>query len=101
MRRTWTEESTVSRVESEPLPSKHLAVMPPSAVRHLLRNTPTIAPVPHRGLLYLSGSQSTEFINGLLASTVPKFGTGPFLSAFIHAQVSFASKHFVGVSCVH
>lgn len=66
-----------------------LVIMPPPpTIRHLLRSTPTIAPVPNRGLLYLSGSQATEFVNGLLASTVPKFGTGPFFSAFIHAQVS-------------
>ncbi|KAH8118455.1 Aminomethyltransferase folate-binding domain-containing protein [Phellopilus nigrolimitatus] len=60
--------------------------MPPAALRHLLRTTPTVAPVPHRALLYLSGSQATEFLNGVLASSVPNPPRGPFLSAFLHAQ---------------
>ncbi|EJD01324.1 Aminomethyltransferase folate-binding domain-containing protein [Fomitiporia mediterranea MF3/22] len=60
--------------------------MPPAAVRHLLRLTPTVAPVPHRALLYLSGSQATEFLNGVVSSTVPSPPRGPFFSALLHAQ---------------
>ncbi|OCB87494.1 Aminomethyltransferase folate-binding domain-containing protein [Sanghuangporus baumii] len=60
--------------------------MLPGAVRHLLRTTPTVAPVPNRALLYLSGSQATEFLNGVVASTVPNPPRGPFFSALLHAQ---------------
>ncbi|KAL5487933.1 CAF17 [Sanghuangporus weigelae] len=60
--------------------------MLPAAVRHLLRTTPTVAPVPNRALLYLSGSQATEFLNGVVASTVPNPPRGPFFSALLHAQ---------------
>lgn len=64
----------------------HFSVMPPT-LRPLLRNLPTIAPVPHRSLLYLSGSQASEFLNGVLASSVPNPAKGPFFSTFLHAQV--------------
>lgn len=61
--------------------------MPPTALLHLLRTTPTLAVVPNRAILYVSGSQSSEFLNGLLATTVPNAGRGPFYSAVLHAQV--------------
>ena len=64
-----------------------LELMTPAAVKHLLRTTPTIAPVAHRSLIYVHGSQATEFLNGLLASPVPNPPRGPFYSAFLHAQV--------------
>ncbi|KAI5124731.1 hypothetical protein M0805_005367 [Coniferiporia weirii] len=69
--------------------------MLPAAVRHLLRATPTVAPVPHRAVLYLSGSQATEFLNGILASTVPNPPRGPFFSAFLSAQGRVVHDAFV------
>lgn len=62
--------------------------MPFPILRTLLRTTPTVAPVPHRGVLSLTGSQTTSFLNGVLASSVPEFK--PFYSAFLHAQ----ARHF-------
>ncbi|TDL29336.1 Aminomethyltransferase folate-binding domain-containing protein [Rickenella mellea] len=48
--------------------------------------TPAVAQVPHRSLLYLSGSQASEFLNGVLATSVPSPSVGPFFSTFLHAQ---------------
>lgn len=61
--------------------------MLPPTVRHLLRTTPSVARVPDRALAYVYGSQATEFLNGILASTVPNPPRGPFFSGFLHAQV--------------
>ncbi|KLO16337.1 Aminomethyltransferase folate-binding domain-containing protein, partial [Schizopora paradoxa] len=58
----------------------------PRHLRHLLRTTPTIAPVPHRSLLYVSGSQCSEFLNGILATSVPKPARGPFFTTILHPQ---------------
>ncbi|PAV21076.1 Aminomethyltransferase folate-binding domain-containing [Pyrrhoderma noxium] len=60
--------------------------MLPPTVRHLLRTTPSVARVPDRALAYVYGSQATEFLNGILASTVPNPPRGPFFSGFLHAQ---------------
>lgn len=50
---------------------------------NLLRKTPTIVQLTHRGVLSVSGSQAPEFLNGLLSTSVSK---GPLYSAFLHAQ---------------
>ncbi|KAF8897474.1 Aminomethyltransferase folate-binding domain-containing protein [Infundibulicybe gibba] len=61
--------------------------MPPSSsIRALLRTTPTIAPVPHRALLSLTGSHAPEFLNGILASSIKRPVRGHLYSAFLHAQ---------------
>lgn len=57
--------------------------MPP--LRTLLRSTPSLAPIPHRALLAVSGSDATQFLNGLLANNVQG---RPCYSAFLHAQVT-------------
>ncbi|EIN10687.1 Aminomethyltransferase folate-binding domain-containing protein [Punctularia strigosozonata HHB-11173 SS5] len=57
----------------------------PPAVRALVRSTPSIAPVPHRAILSLTGSQASEFLNGQLASSV-SVPPRPRFSAFLHAQ---------------
>ncbi|KAG6812316.1 hypothetical protein H0H92_003400 [Tricholoma furcatifolium] len=56
------------------------------ALRALVRNIPTVAPVPNRAVLSLSGSQASEFLNGILASQVTEPIRGPLYSAFLHAQ---------------
>ncbi|KAI0699434.1 Aminomethyltransferase folate-binding domain-containing protein [Cytidiella melzeri] len=58
----------------------------PAAVRSLVRSTPTIAPVPHRALLAVTGSQVQEFLSGIIASNVPPSQDCHFYTAFLHAQ---------------
>ncbi|EPQ59268.1 Aminomethyltransferase folate-binding domain-containing protein [Gloeophyllum trabeum ATCC 11539] len=60
--------------------------MPPPALRALFRHTPTVAPVPHRSILSVSGSDAPHFLNGILSSTVPLAQRNPFFSSFLHAQ---------------
>ncbi|KJA30136.1 hypothetical protein HYPSUDRAFT_263403 [Hypholoma sublateritium FD-334 SS-4] len=59
--------------------------MPPPILHALLRATPSIAPISHRGILSINGSQSTEFLNGLVASSVRKPPQSQF-SAILHPQ---------------
>jgi hypothetical protein len=63
--------------------------LPPS-LRGLLRTTPSLAPVPHRALISVTGSQAAEFLQGVLSSSVPS-PPKPFYSAFLHAQVRHLS----------
>ncbi|KAI9001256.1 Aminomethyltransferase folate-binding domain-containing protein [Trametes punicea] len=58
----------------------------PPALRALVRKTPTVAPVPHRGVISITGSQAAEFLNGLTAASVPAHPQSHFYSAFLHAQ---------------
>ncbi|KAJ7638754.1 Aminomethyltransferase folate-binding domain-containing protein [Roridomyces roridus] len=58
--------------------------MPPS-FRPLIQKIPTVARVPHRSVLSLTGSQASEFLNGIL-STLVHSPPRPFYSAFLHAQ---------------
>ncbi|KAI9067627.1 Aminomethyltransferase folate-binding domain-containing protein [Trametes sanguinea] len=58
----------------------------PPVLRTLLRTTPTVAPVPHRAVLSITGSQAAEFLNGLTAASVPGHPQSHFYSAFLHAQ---------------
>ncbi|KAK7061664.1 Aminomethyltransferase folate-binding domain-containing protein [Favolaschia claudopus] len=54
-------------------------------LRPLIPRIPTVAQVPHRSVLSLTGSQASEFLNGILSThvhTPPR----PFYSAFLHAQ---------------
>lgn len=62
-----------------------LMPLPPS-LRALLRTTPTIAPVPHRAVISITGSQSSEFLQGILSTSVTHPPKGPFYSSFLHAQ---------------
>jgi len=56
-------------------------------LRNLVRNVPIVAPVPHRSVLSLAGSQAPEFLNGILASSIPDGNTyRPMFSTFLHAQ---------------
>lgn len=66
--------------------------MLPPALRSLVRTTPTIAPVPHRALLSVTGSQAKEFLSGIVASTVPPSPDYHFYTAFLHAQVCLQSS---------
>ncbi|KAH0840006.1 hypothetical protein J3R83DRAFT_968 [Lanmaoa asiatica] len=52
-------------------------------LRALLRSTPSLAPIPHRAVLAVSGSDATQFLNGLLANSVQGH---PSYAAFLHAQ---------------
>lgn len=56
----------------------------PPSLHALLRTTPTLAPVSNRAVLSVSGSQATEFLNGLIAISVQ--GKQAY-GAFLHAQV--------------
>lgn len=60
----------------------HRMVHPLRPLR-LLRTTPSVAPVPHRTVLSVSGSDATHFLDGLLATTVQ--GKQSY-GAFLHAQ---------------
>ena len=51
--------------------------------RALLRSTPSLAPVPRRAVLAVSGSDAAQFLNGLLANSVQGY---PSYSALLHAQ---------------
>lgn len=73
--------------------------MPPPILKTVIRNIPTVAPVSNRSVLSLGGSQASEFLNGILASSVidgPGLGsTGhrPMFSTFLHAQVGTISRY--------
>lgn len=60
----------------------------PPVLRSLVRKTPTIAPVPHRAVLSVTGSQAAEFLNGVVASSVPSSPDAHFYTAFLQAQVN-------------
>src|ERR1700728_4728943 len=64
---------------------------------NLLRLIPTTAPVAHRAILDLRGSQASQFLNGILATVVHATPKGPFFSAFLHAQAGlfFFKVYFV------
>lgn len=70
------------------------AVMLPPALRALARTTPTIAHVPNRAVLSVTGSQAAEFLNGIVASTVPSPDTH-FFTAFLQAQGRVLHDAFV------
>ncbi|KAH9482904.1 Putative transferase CAF17, mitochondrial [Psilocybe cubensis] len=59
--------------------------MSPPIVRHLLRTTPSVAPILNRAVLSVSGSQATQFLNGLLSSSVQDPPRSQYTS-FLHAQ---------------
>lgn len=60
----------------------------PRALRSLLRQKPTVAPVPNRALIAVTGSQAGEFLSGLTAASVPADPRrGHFYTAFLNAQV--------------
>jgi len=58
----------------------------PAAVRSLARSTPTIAPISHRALLSITGTQASEFLSGIVASSAPPSPDCHFYTAFLHAQ---------------
>ena len=46
---------------------------------------PTVAPVPHRAVLSVAGTQAAEFLNGILASSV-QAPARPLYSVLLHPQ---------------
>ncbi|ESK97634.1 mitochondrial protein [Moniliophthora roreri MCA 2997] len=58
----------------------------PSSLRSLLVKSPSIAQLPHKAVLSITGSQAGEFLNGMLASAVPDAPKRPFFSAILNAQ---------------
>ncbi|PCH41382.1 Aminomethyltransferase folate-binding domain-containing protein [Wolfiporia cocos MD-104 SS10] len=56
------------------------------SIRALARNVPTVAPVTNRAVISVTGSQAAEFLNGIVASSVPAHASSHFYSAFLHAQ---------------
>lgn len=80
-----------SENEGGPSGAPHLSpwgktIMLPAAVRSLLRSAPTVAPIPHRALLSVTGSQAAEFLSGIVASTPPPSPDCHFYTALLHAQ---------------
>lgn len=75
----------VQTAQAPSIGSRVIALMPPPILHTLSRTTPSIAPIAHRGILSINGSQSTEFLNGLLASSVRKPAQSQF-SAILHPQ---------------
>jgi folate-binding Fe-S cluster repair protein YgfZ len=55
-------------------------------LRSLIPNVPTIAPVPHRAVLAVTGTSASEFLNGILTSSVHEPARGPSYSALLHPQ---------------
>jgi transferase CAF17, mitochondrial len=55
----------------------------PTAAKALVRAT---APIPHRALISVTGPEATQWLNGILSSTVPNPPRGHFYSAFLNAQ---------------
>ncbi|KAJ3485042.1 hypothetical protein NLI96_g5233 [Meripilus lineatus] len=64
---------------------ENLAMLPP-AVRSLLRRTPTVAPIPHRSLIAVTGSQASQFLNGIVSCPVSGPPNRHHFTAFLHAQ---------------
>ncbi|KAG6872797.1 hypothetical protein C0995_006526 [Termitomyces sp. Mi166 len=64
-------------------------------LRFFPKNIPTVAPVPHRAVLSLGGSDVSDFLNGILAShvTEPKV---PRYSVFLNAQACVVVSHQPG-----
>ncbi|KAF8076317.1 Aminomethyltransferase folate-binding domain-containing protein [Lyophyllum atratum] len=60
--------------------------MRPAVLQTLVRNIPTVAPVPNRAVLSLSGSHLSEFLNGITSSLVHEPIKGPLYTALLHAQ---------------
>ncbi|TBU32063.1 Aminomethyltransferase folate-binding domain-containing protein [Dichomitus squalens] len=58
----------------------------PPVLRSLVRSTPTVANIPHRAVISVTGSQAAEFLNGLTAASVPGHPQSHFYTAFLHAQ---------------
>lgn len=82
---TGDPEHLVQTAQAPSIGSRVIALMPPPILHTLSRTTPSIAPIAHRGILSINGSQSTEFLNGLLASSVRKPAQSQF-SAILHPQ---------------
>ena len=74
------------RARSAALPWRLTMPLPP-VLRSLVRRTPTVAHVPNRALISVTGSQAAEFLNGLTAASVPGHPQSHFYTAFLHAQV--------------
>ena len=60
----------------------------PPALRALVREIPTVSPLPNRAFISVTGSQAGEFLNGLTAGHVPTIPSRAHVyTAFLHAQV--------------
>ena len=60
----------------------------PPAVASLVRVGPSTARLSNRGLISIVGPQATDWLNGILASTVPNPPTGHFFTAILQAHAS-------------
>ncbi|ETW84361.1 hypothetical protein HETIRDRAFT_314149 [Heterobasidion irregulare TC 32-1] len=58
----------------------------PTSVAALIKRMPSVARIPQRSLISISGAQAPEFLNGLLSTTVGNAPRAPFFSSFLHAQ---------------
>ena len=73
-----------------PLELAFSSLMPklPPAVASLVRAGPSTARLSNRGLISIVGPQATDWLNGILASTVPNPPTGHFFTAILQAHAS-------------
>ncbi|KAL0577708.1 ccr4 associated factor [Marasmius crinis-equi] len=58
----------------------------PQALRSLVSNAPSVTRIPSRAVLSITGSQASEFLNGMLSSSIPDAPKRPFFSAILNAQ---------------
>ena len=66
-------------------------IMLPPAARALVRTTPSLAPVPNRAVLSVTGAHAADFLNGIVSSSVAAStpqSPAHFYTAFLHAQAS-------------
>ena len=67
----------------------------PPVVASLVRAAPSTARLSNRGLISIVGPQATDWLNGILAATVPSPPTGHFYTAILQAHASIISSHFL------
>ena len=60
----------------------------PPAIVSLVRVGPSTARLSNRGLISIVGPQATDWLSGILASTVPNPPTGHFFTAILQAHAS-------------
>ncbi|KAG7097030.1 hypothetical protein E1B28_004423 [Marasmius oreades] len=58
----------------------------PQTLRNLLQNGSSITKVSSRAVISVTGSHASEFLNGMLASSIPDAPKRPFFSAILNPQ---------------
>ena len=81
----------------------HSFPMSPPLLNHLFRTTPTLAQISNRAIVSIIGSQCSQFLNGLLSTSVQDPPSNQY-STLLHAQArslvsSWALYSWIGLSC--